>query len=69
VRIILDFEGIAGRSHNLARTLDSAIASWSDSRKDAADLQALAIRGAEAMLGDVNSWRLLAEGRQLALPG
>lgn len=69
IRIILDFEGAAQRASHLSDALRAALANWSRSSRDAASLQMVAVQSSEAMMGDVGSWRLLAEGRRLAVPG
>lgn len=69
IRIILDFEGVAARAHHLGAELHAALAAWHAAPASAASLQRLVRRTAEVMLGDVASWRLLAEGRRLAVPG
>jgi hypothetical protein len=69
IRIILDFEGIAGRAHRLGQTLHEALNQWRATEPSAAGLQAFANQSAYTMLIDVNAWRLLAEGRKLAVPG
>jgi hypothetical protein len=69
IRIIGDYEGIAKRSErteaNLHRVLEAL-------RRDPANLILFRARAqvvADAMLGDVSSWRLAAESRDLAIPG
>lgn len=69
IRIILDFEGIAGRAHRLGQTLHEALSQWRTTEPSAAALQAFINQATHTMLIDVNAWRLLAEGRKLAVPG
>lgn len=69
IRVIIDFEGIAERSHRIADRLGTLLA-----RVEAPDLNAEGLaafaRGASAtMIADVAAWRLLAEGRRLTIPG
>lgn len=69
IRVIIDFEGIAERSHRIADRLGALLA-----RVEAPDLNAEGLaafaRGASAtMIADVAAWRLLAEGRRLTIPG
>jgi hypothetical protein len=69
IRIILDFEGVAERSRRMAVALSSLLSRWEASPPTAAALQAFARDAADIMLGDVATWRLLAEGRRLTIPG
>ena len=69
IRVILDFEGISGRAHSMAQALQASIDGWHAGTHDAKGLHWLSRRCANAMLDDVTSWRLLAEGRRLAVPG
>ncbi|CAN5448577.1 hypothetical protein BH11PSE5_BH11PSE5_26620 [soil metagenome] len=69
IRIILDFEGIAGRANQIATGLEALLARWEAGPPSAAELQKFARRAADIMLGDVAAWRLLAEGRRLTIPG
>jgi hypothetical protein len=69
IRIILDFEGVAERSRRMAAALRALIARWEAGPQTAAAFQAFAGEAADIMLGDVAAWRLLAEGRRLAIPG
>jgi hypothetical protein len=69
IRLIGDFEGIAHRSERALKALgglQQAIAQDSD---DLTLLRARAKAAADAMLGDVEAWRMSAEGRGLAIPG
>ena len=68
IRIIGDFGGIARRSE---RTLVVLKALQMAAQRDANDLRALRVHAraaAEAMLGDVASWRLATESRALDFP-
>ena len=69
IRIILDFEGVAGRAKNISVGLNALLAHWEAGPKTAAALQEFARRAADIMLSDVAAWRLLAEGRRLTIPG
>jgi hypothetical protein len=69
IRLIGDFEGIAKRSE---RTELGHLRVIEALRRDPADLMLFRARAqiiADAMLGDVSSWRLSAESRGLAVPG
>jgi hypothetical protein len=69
IRVIGDFEGIAKRSERAARDQLHVIEAL---RRDPSDLVLFRARAqniADAMLGDVASWRLSAESRGLAIPG
>jgi hypothetical protein len=69
IRVILDFEGVAGRAKNISVGLNALLAHWEAGPKTAAALQEFARRSADIMLSDVAAWRLLAEGRRLTIPG
>ena len=69
IRVILDFEGNAGRARQIASGLNGLIARWEAGPKTSAALQEFARRAADIMLSDVAAWRLLAEGRRLTIPG
>jgi len=69
IRVILDFEGVAERSHRIAIGLEALLAKWQVGTRDGAALQDFARRAADIMLADVAAWRLLAEGRRLTIPG
>jgi hypothetical protein len=69
IRVIGDFEGIAKRSERAAEGQLHVIEAL---RRDPSDLVLFRARAqniADAMLGDVASWRLSAESRGLAIPG
>jgi hypothetical protein len=69
IRLILDFEGVGTRAGRMAGALRALLAEWEGTSASAASLQDFARRAADIMLGDVAAWRLLAEGRRLAIPG
>lgn len=69
IRIILDFEGVAERSRRMAMALSSAVHGWQAAPDSVASFQAFVRLSTEIMLSDVISWRLLAEGRRLSIPG
>ncbi len=69
IRIILDFEGISGRSRQISAGLYALLEQWQAAPNSSAELQEFARRAADIMLGDVAAWRLLAEGRRLTIPG
>jgi hypothetical protein len=69
IRVIGDFEGISKRSERAAQAHLHVIEAL---RRDPSDLVLFRARAqniADAMLGDVASWRLSAESRGLAIPG
>ena len=69
VRVIVDFEGIANRAHQMSIGLNDLLAWWERGPQSAATLQETARRAGDIMLSDVAAWRLLAEGRRLTIPG
>lgn len=69
IRVIGDFEGVAARSERTHERLAALIAALERDETDLALLAARVRLAAEAMLGDVASWRLAAESRALAIPG
>jgi len=69
IRIILDFEGVAGRAHRIAHGLRALLAEWEQGPHNTVTLQDFARRAADIMIGDVAAWRMLAEGRRLTIPG
>jgi hypothetical protein len=69
IRVILDFEGNAGRAKQIALGLNALLARWEAGPKTSAALQEFARRATDIMLSDVAAWRLLAEGRRLTIPG
>jgi hypothetical protein len=69
IRVIGDFEGVAKRSARTRAALDRLVET---AERDPLDLGTLRVRArtaADAMLGDVENWRLAAESRTLAIPG
>jgi hypothetical protein len=78
IRVIGDFEGVAERSRRMSEALGRLIAAiehdWPEAKRQTeppnfALLRARAHAAREAMLGDVENWRLSAESRDLAIPG
>ena len=69
IRVIGDFEGVARRSERTRAVLDRLIETMQSEPLDLVLLRAQAQSVAEAMLGDVASWRLAVESRILAIPG
>ncbi len=69
IRINGDFEGIAHRSGRTHVALVNLLSRIRDDKPDLNVLRSRAHAAAEAMLGDVASWRLAAESRGLAIPG
>jgi hypothetical protein len=69
IRVIGDFEGIAKRSERTAQGHLHVIEALLRDPSDLALFRARAQDIADAMLGDVASWRLSAESRGLAIPG
>jgi hypothetical protein len=69
IRVIGDFEGAHQRGERTYRKLDELICAVRQDPVDFGLLRARARTAADAMLGDVASWRLSAESRGLAIPG
>jgi hypothetical protein len=69
IRVIGDFEGVARRSARTRAVLDRLIEAMQSEPVDLVLLRAQVQSAAEAMLGDVASWRLAVESRILAIPG
>ena len=78
IRVIGDFDGVAQRSRRTFEALDQLIVAiehdWPEARRQTeppnfALLRARAHAARDAMLGDVENWRLAAESRDLAIPG
>jgi hypothetical protein len=69
IRVIGDFEGTFQRAERTHRQLDQLIAAIMQDPPDFTLMRARARSAADAMLGDVASWRLSAESRGLAIPG
>jgi hypothetical protein len=68
IRLIGDFEGVAHRSERTYRVLCKLIDDIQNDPRDIVVLRARAREAADAMLGDVASWRPAAESRGLSLP-
>ncbi|MBB3860046.1 hypothetical protein GGQ88_001307 [Novosphingobium hassiacum] len=69
IRVIIDFEGIAERSHRIAAGLTLLLDRLDAGPRSAEGLQGFCRAASATMIADVASWRLLAEGRRLAIPG
>jgi hypothetical protein len=69
IRVIGDFDGIVHRAERTHRQLDQLIGAIEQDPPDFSLMRARARSAADAMLGDVASWRLSAESRGLAVPG
>jgi len=69
VRVIGDFEGTAERSRRSTEALKWLIDALEQDDEDLTLMRARTYAAADAMLGDVESWRLAAESRALAIPG
>jgi hypothetical protein len=69
VRVIGDFEGTVHRNEHTARSIKQLVAAIQQDPPDFALLRARARTAADVLLGDVQSWRLSAESRGLAIPG
>jgi hypothetical protein len=69
IRVIGDFDGIHQRGERTYRQLNELITAIEQDPIDLGLLRARAGTAADAMLGDVASWRLSAESRGLAIPG
>lgn len=78
IRVIGDFEGVAHRSRRTCEALDRLVAAiehdWPEATRTTEPLQFALLRARahaarDAMLGDVENWRLAAESRDLAIPG
>lgn len=69
IRVIIDFEGIAERSQRIAAGLTELLDRLESAPRTAQSLQGFSRAASATMIADVASWRLLAEGRRLAIPG
>jgi hypothetical protein len=69
IRLLGDFEGIAKRSEQTEQNIRKVIEALYRDPANLALFRARAQVVADAMLGDVSSWRLAAESRDLAIPG
>ena len=68
IRIIGDFGGSARRSERTLAALESLQKAAARDARDLRALRVIARAAAEAMLGDVASWRLATESRALDIP-
>jgi hypothetical protein len=66
--VIGDYGGIARRSERTRATLTQLLGAMSEDMHDQRALRLCARAAAEAMLGDVASWRLATESRALDVP-
>ncbi len=69
IRIIGDFDGTVQRNERTHRRIERLIEAIRQDPPDFALLRARASSAADVLLGDVQSWRLSAESRGLAIPG
>jgi len=69
VRVIGDFDGTAARSSRMVVQLEGLIRGLASSTPDFESLRDTAHRAAEILQGDVASWRLVVESRELDMPG
>lgn len=69
IRIIGDFEGTVHRNEHTARSIKKLVAAIEQDPPEFGLLRARARTAADILLGDVQSWRLAAESRGLAIPG
>jgi hypothetical protein len=69
IRVIGDFEGIAHRSERTREALTQLIGAIKHDPLTLDRLRSRARGAAEAMLGDVSTWRIAAESRSLNIPG
>jgi hypothetical protein len=69
IRVIGDFDGAAARSARMASELGALLRGAGKNTPSIDGLREISRRAAEVMLGDVASWRLAAESRELDMPG
>ncbi len=70
IRVIGDFEGIAGRAKRTEELLQLILEKVErDKLPTLSNLRACTRATADALLGNVSSWRLAAESRKLNMPG
>lgn len=69
IRMIGDFADSARRSHAARLALTEVAARLSSTSGRWSDVQAAAVAASDAMLGDVERWRVAAKARELELPG
>ena len=68
IRVIGDYGGIARRSERTRAALTQLLSAMKEDMYDQRALRLCALAAAEAMLGDVASWRLATESRSLDIP-
>ncbi len=69
IRVTADLEGIHERSERMADQLDGLIRAIGQGPHTLLRLRSVALRASDTLLGEVSRWRLVAEGRRLAVPG
>ena len=69
IRMIGDFDGAAARSARMASQLAGILHGARKSTPSIDALREIGHRAADVMLGDVASWRLAVESRELEMPG
>jgi hypothetical protein len=69
IRLIGDFEGAAKRSGRMRGQLSALASALQKGSSDFESLRDRAHEASDVMLGDVATWRLAAESRELAMPG
>jgi hypothetical protein len=69
VRVIGDFDGTAARSSRMVVQLEGLIRGLHSSTPSFESLRDIGHRAAEILQGDVASWRLVVESRELDMPG
>jgi hypothetical protein len=69
IRVIGDFDGAAARSARMATQLASILHGIGKGPLSIDTLRETSHRAGEVMLGDVASWRLVVESRELEMPG
>lgn len=69
IRVIGDFDGAAARSARMASQLGGILNIVGKNAPSIDGLREINHRAADVMLGDVASWRLVVESRELDMPG
>ena len=69
IRFIGDFEGAARRSSRMKEQFDALASSIRQGQTEFEWLRDRAHKASKILLGDVASWRLAAESREIAMPG
>lgn len=69
IRVIGDFDGAAARSARMASQLSAILHGAGKGTPSIDALREIGHRAADVMLGDVASWRLVVESRELEMPG